>query len=265
MCNVNPHIHTHMQTFMSMQTSFSSFDSNCETSEHCMNKPINSKRGIKKKESKGKAVVEPEWQTEGRERERNKAVTVNRVRARDVEEKTPDITRLRWFSEARQLDRLLMQQYPSVSDSLLSFSPYPQHTHSHKHCLLPTPQTFLLLFTYPHLVYLFKTASLPISLFPARLLYCLRVFLLSPILVFLILTSSNLTFYYLLSCSPFLLFTQSKLSASQYFTAFWGSYISLLTSSSLFFLYCWLPLLLSSPHPAALPLIALSPCSSHLL
>lgn len=53
-----------------------------------------------------------------------------------------------------------MQQYPSVSDSLLSFSPYPQHTHSHKHCLLPTPQTFLLLFTYPHLVYLFKTASL---------------------------------------------------------------------------------------------------------
>lgn len=152
-----------------------------------------------------------------------------------------------------------MQQYPSVSDSLLSFSPYPQHTHSHKHCLLPTPQTFLLLFTYPHLVYLFKTASLPISLFPARLLYCLRVFLLSPILVFLILTSSNLTFYYLLSCSPFLLFTQSKLSASQYFTAFWGSYISLLTSSCTVDSPCF------SPHLTQLHCLSSHSLPAHLI
>lgn len=145
--------------------------------------------------------------------------------------------------------------------TLFSLSLLIPNTHIHTNtvcCLPPKPSSSSLLIHT-------SSTSLPISLFPARLVYCLRVFLLSPILVFLILTSSHLTFYYLLSCSPFLLFTQSKLSASQYFTAFWGSYISLLTSSSLFFLYCWLPLLLSSPHPAALPLIALSPCSSHLL
>lgn len=122
--------------------------------------------------------------------------------------------------------------------TLFSLSLLIPNTHIHTNtvcCLPPKPSSSSLLIHT-------SSTSLKPPLFPfpySRLVSSIVcVFLLSPILVFLILTSSNLTFYYLLSCSPFLLFTQSKLSASQYFTAFWGSYISLLTSSSLFFLYC---------------------------
>ncbi|MEQ2307261.1 hypothetical protein AMECASPLE_016491 [Ameca splendens] len=44
--------------------------------------------------------------------------------------KSPDITRLHCFSESRQLDRLLIQQYPS-------------HCHTHNHTHTPTRAQFV--------------------------------------------------------------------------------------------------------------------------
>lgn len=64
------------------------------------------------------------------------------------------------------------------------FSLSPQHTHIRTlSASLPPHPILLLLFAHPHLVHLFKRLSLPFSLFPACLVCCLPVFLLSSPLV----------------------------------------------------------------------------------
>lgn len=106
-----------------------------------------------------------------------------------------DITRPHCFSEVRQLDRLLMQQYPSVSDSLC----FSLHSHVCMHLSQQPRSSFL------HFVHLFKHLSLPFSLHTPCLVSYLPIALSSP---------HHLPFfsYLILNPSPYFLFTQSHLS-----------------------------------------------------
>lgn len=175
-----------------------------------------------------------------------------------LKRKSPDITGLCRFSEARQLDRLLMQQYPSVSDSLLSFSPTNKFSHTCAHTKTlsvchPTHTTHLP----PPLCSSTSLKCLSFSPFSACPVYCLHVFLLfspSPPLLLL--------FTLLFPFSPLHSISSLCFGISVFFP-------SLVFSSHPFSLV--FSVLLTSPcspahlFPPTLPLILFSPLSSHLL
>lgn len=131
-----------------------------------MNKPINSRgrekgTGTSRKTEKrgtgdGFGVKGKEkWRvrTEGEEMKPSSA-----ARKKDVGERSPDTTRLHWFSEARQLDRLLIRQYPSVSDSFPLFFPSPS---THRHHLSSSSSFFIHLFKHLSSTTIYLSPSSP--------------------------------------------------------------------------------------------------------